>query len=204
MISLKHRTRGSDLCNAVSDAIEKSNLKWSQLVGVTTDGAPSMIGKESGLVTLLRKKAMDNSESDLIHYHCIIHQEALVACVLTMNDVMNVVVKSVNFIKKTGLNHCQFKTFLEECNAEYEDVVYFAAVRWLSKGATLMRFFLLRNEIAEFMNSKNQQVPKLKCYQWLCDLSFLTDIMNHLNSLNLHLQEAGKFVSGLYDHVKAF
>ena len=70
---------------------------------------------------------------------------------------MNVVVKCVNFIKKTGLNHRQFKTFLEECNAEYEDVVYFAAVRWLSKGATLMRFFLLRNEIAEFMNSKNQR-----------------------------------------------
>ena len=163
-----------------------------------------MIEKESGLVTLLRKKAIDNSESDLIHYHCIIHQEALVARVLSMNDVMNVVVKCVNFIKKTGLNYRQFKTFLEECNAEYEDAVYFAAVRWLSKGATLMRFFLLRNKIAEFMNSKNQQVPKLKCYQWLCDLSFLTDIMNHLNSLNLHLQGAGKFVSGLYDHVKAF
>ena len=86
---------------------------------------------------------MDNSQSDLIHYHCIIHQEALVARVLSMNDVMNVVVKCVNFIKKTRVNHRQFKTFLEECNAEYEDVVYFAAVRWLSKGATLMRFFLL-------------------------------------------------------------
>ena len=74
----------------------------------------------------------------------------------------------------------------------------------ISKGATLMRFFLLQNEIAEFMNSKNQQVPELKCCQWLCDLSFLTDIMYHLNSLNLHLQGAGKFVSSLYDHVKAF
>ena len=154
MVNLKDRTRGSDLCNAVSDAIDKSNLQWSQLVGVTTDGAPSMTGKESGFVTLLRKKAMDNSGSDLIHYHCIIHQEALVARVLNMNDVMKIVVKCVNFIKKTGLNHRQFKTFLEECNAEHEDVVYFAAVRWLSKGATLMRFFLLRNEIAEFMNAK--------------------------------------------------
>ena len=46
------------------------------------------------------KKAMDNSESDLIHHHCIIHQEALVARILSMNDVMNVVVKCVNFIKK--------------------------------------------------------------------------------------------------------
>ena len=51
------------------------------------------IGKESNLVTLLRKKVIDNSESDLIHYYCIIHQEGLVARVLSMNDVMNVVVK---------------------------------------------------------------------------------------------------------------
>ena len=104
-----------------------------------------------------------------------------------MNVVMKIMIKCVNFIKKTGLNHRQFKTFLEKSNAEYEDVVYFAAVRWLSKGATLMRFFLFRNEIAEFTNSKNRQVPELKCNQWLCGLSFLTDIINHLNSLNLHL-----------------
>ena len=28
--------------------------------------------------------------------------------------------------------------------------------------------------------------------------------MSHLNSLNLHLQGADKFVSNLYDHMKAF
>ena len=38
MINLKDRTRGSDHCDVVSDAIDKSNLQWSQLVGVTTDG----------------------------------------------------------------------------------------------------------------------------------------------------------------------
>ena len=81
---------------------------------------------------------MDNSGSDLIHYRCIIYQEALVTCVPNMNDVMKIVVRCVNFIKKMGLNHRQFKTFLEACNAEYEDVMYFAAVRWYSKGTTLM------------------------------------------------------------------
>ena len=142
------------------------------------------MSKESGLVTLLRKKAADNSKSDLIHDQWIIHQEALVTRVHNMNEC-------VNFIEKPGLNHRQFKTFLEECNAEHGDVVYFTPVRWQSKGATLMRFFLLRNKIAEFVNFKNREMPELKCYQWVCDLAFLTDIMSHLNSLNLHLQGAG-------------
>ena len=35
-------------------------------------------------------------------------QEALVARVLNMNDITNIVVKCVNFIKKTGLSHHQF------------------------------------------------------------------------------------------------
>ena len=54
------------------------------------------------------------------------------------------------------------------------------------------------------MISKNQQVPELKCYQWLCDLSFLTHILSHRNSLNLHFHGVGKFFSNFYDHVKAF
>ena len=108
MVSLKTRTRDSDLCNALSDAIDKSNLQWSQLVGVTTDGALFVTGKKSGLVTLLRKNAVENSESDLIHYYCNIHQKALVARVLIINDVMKIVVKCVNFVKKTELKHRQF------------------------------------------------------------------------------------------------
>ena len=57
MISLKDRTQSSDLCDAVSDAIDKSNLQWSQLVWVTMDGAPSMTDRDPGLVSLLRKKS---------------------------------------------------------------------------------------------------------------------------------------------------
>ena len=46
--------------------IKVTVLQWFQLVGVTTNGAPSITAKESGLVTLLRKKAADISKSDFI------------------------------------------------------------------------------------------------------------------------------------------
>ena len=118
LVSLKQRT-SCDIFEAVCDTIDKSNLEWSQLVGVATDGAPSVTGRESSFVALLKKKTIENSESknyesDLIHHYCIVHQEALVARVLNLNDVMKIVVKSVNFIKQTGLHHQQFKTFLEK------------------------------------------------------------------------------------------
>ena len=65
MVSLKDRTRDLDLCDAMSDVIDKNDFQWSQLVSVTTDGAPSITGKE--FRSLLRKKAVESSESHLIH-----------------------------------------------------------------------------------------------------------------------------------------
>jgi len=57
-------------------------------VRMTTDGAPPMTRRESALVALLRKQTIENS--DLIHYHCIVHQEALVARVLNLHDLMKI------------------------------------------------------------------------------------------------------------------
>ena len=69
---------------------------------------------------------------------------------------MTVVVRTVNLIKSRGLNHREFKKFLEESEEDFGDVIYFTAVRWLSRGATLKRFFNLRNEIYEFLNKKTK------------------------------------------------
>ena len=54
---------------------------------------------------------------------------------------MSTVVKIINFILARGLNHRQFKSLLEEMNAQYQDVMYFCEVRWLSRGAMLERFY---------------------------------------------------------------
>ena len=71
---------------------------------------------------------------------------------------MGNVVKCVNYIQARGLNHRHFKTFLEELDSEYSDVVYFSAIRWLSRAVILKRFWNLRQEIKLFMESKHQNM----------------------------------------------
>ena len=117
---------------------------------------------------------------------------------------MDVVVNSINFIRSRGLNHRQFKAFLDELSSEYEDVTYYCEVRWLSKGKMLKRFYDLRQEIANFMESKEKPFPEIHDPKWLCDLAFLVDITGHLNDLNLKLQKQGQLVNELYSHLKAF
>ncbi len=40
------RTTAKDIFQQLCDAIERAGLPWSRLVGITTDGAPSMTGKK--------------------------------------------------------------------------------------------------------------------------------------------------------------
>lgn len=55
-----------------------------------------------------------------LNYHCIIHQQVLVPVVKTMNS-----------IRVKAKQHRTFELFLEECSAEYGDLLHHNEVRWL-------------------------------------------------------------------------
>ena len=46
--SIKDRTRGVDICDAVCRSLDAYNVKLPFMVGVTTDGAPAMVGRKTG------------------------------------------------------------------------------------------------------------------------------------------------------------
>ena len=121
-----------------------------------------------------------------------------------MRKVMDVVVKTVNFIRSWGLTHRQFKSFLADMDSEYGELLYHTEIRWLSRGNVLKRFFALRNDIASFLEMKNKAVPLLADATFQCDLAFLTDIAHHLNELNLKLQGKKQIITQMYDQVKSF
>ena len=50
--------------------------------------------------------------NDTINLQCLIHQEALCAKVSTLKNVIDIGVKTVNFILFRGLNHPQFRQLL--------------------------------------------------------------------------------------------
>lgn len=117
---------------------------------------------------------------------------------------MYVVVSTINFIRSRGLNHRQFKAFLDELSSEHDDVTYYCEVRWLSKGKMLKIFYDLRKEIADFMAMKEKPLLQMYDPTWLCGLAFLVDITVLLNDLNLKLQKQGQLVNQLYSHHIAF
>ena len=115
-----------------------------------------MVGSKAGLVEKICNEVANANGTPPLKFHCIIHQQVLCSKVLKFEDIMNVVVSTVNFIRRHGLNHRQFQTFLSEIDSEYGDVLYHTEVRWLSKGKVLRRFFALRHEIEIFLTEKGK------------------------------------------------
>ncbi|XP_043915898.1 general transcription factor II-I repeat domain-containing protein 2B-like [Protopterus annectens] len=200
LFPLKDATK-SDLYKAVKQTLARFSFTIGNLSGIVTDGAPTMVGKKEGLTTLMEEDAKQISNVRFMKYHCIIHQENLCAQSLKIENGMDVF-KTINFIRSRGLNHRQFQEFLNTLETSYGDIVYFTAMRCLSRGKMLKRFYDL-NEIKSFMKSKGKACTQTgKCK--LADLAFLVDITAHLNDLNLRLQGENLLINYMFQTVMAF
>uniref|UniRef100_A0A8C3ISY3 Uncharacterized protein n=1 Tax=Chrysemys picta bellii TaxID=8478 RepID=A0A8C3ISY3_CHRPI len=206
LMPLKGTTTGHDIFQGLEECIEKAVLPWNKLVSLATDGAPSMCSENVDVVGLLKTKlnSLNIPGINFSSIHCILHQEALCSKSLQMKEVMDVVVKTINFICAQGLNHRQFTSFLASMDNEYGKLLYHTEVRWLSCGNILKHFFALREEIDSFMKMKNKEVRQLADSTFICNLAFLTDVTDHLNALNLKLQGRKQVITQMYDSVKSF
>ena len=54
---LKLNTRAEEVLEAVNDFFNENGSDWGNLVGITTDGAPTMLGSRSGFQTLVKQRA---------------------------------------------------------------------------------------------------------------------------------------------------
>lgn len=82
------RSKGEGIFSKVKGAMDKFKLPNEKLVGMTTDGAPTLTGKHGEFVTLMKNA----SAHEIITLHCVIHQEQLCAKTMEMNNAMEKVV----------------------------------------------------------------------------------------------------------------
>uniref|UniRef100_UPI00358F8622 kelch-like protein 10 n=1 Tax=Myxine glutinosa TaxID=7769 RepID=UPI00358F8622 len=108
-----------------------------------------MTGRRSGVIKLIQDVAPEASWT-----HCFLHREALAAKEMSpgLAEVMDIAVKTINHLRKSALNSRLFAELCKEQDAEHTTVLYFAAVRWLSRGDALARFTTM--EMTQEMKEK--------------------------------------------------
>uniref|UniRef100_A0A8C0H4B2 HAT C-terminal dimerisation domain-containing protein n=1 Tax=Chelonoidis abingdonii TaxID=106734 RepID=A0A8C0H4B2_CHEAB len=190
--TMRARTMASEIFHCLTEALAQHVLpSWHLLAGLTTDGAPAMIGQKTGLVALVQRKMAKQNTEQQTTLHCIIHQQALCTKSLKCDNVKSVVVKCVDYIHSRSLQHRQFHAFLEEIESKYGDLLYFTEVRWLSRGSTLKRLFELKTEVKRLMEEIKMPVPQFEDHKWMTDLAFPA-----------RSRPGG--VTAVYDNVRAF
>lgn len=198
--------RGEDIYLAIKEMLTKRGIEPNQVVSITTDGAPAMMGREKGAVARMKE---DNPE--LISYHCIIHQSVLCS---TLSDeyaeVMKTMMKMINFLRaSSSCQHCMLREFLREVDAHADDLLLHNNVRWLSKGRALERFWSIRSEVAAFLEElESQKATNFSLFlndgKNMDIVAFLVDITSHLNELNFKLQGKDNSICELMTAVRSF
>uniref|UniRef100_A0A9J8DFF8 SPIN-DOC-like zinc-finger domain-containing protein n=1 Tax=Cyprinus carpio carpio TaxID=630221 RepID=A0A9J8DFF8_CYPCA len=191
---LQTSTRGEDIYLAIKEMLKKRAIELKQVVSITTDGAPAMVGRERGAVARMKD---DNPQ-----------------LLSTLSDeyaeVMNTMMRMINFLRASSSHqHRMLREFLREVDANADDLLLHNNVRWLSKGRVLERFWSIRGEIAAFLAQlKNQKATTFSLFleddKKMDIVAFLVDITLHLNELNLKLQGKDNSVCELMTAVRSF
>ena len=103
-------TKAADVKKLVDDFFRSNGLSWNMVSAVCSDGAPAMLGRNSGFGALVKADA-----PHVIVTHCVLHRHALASKTLPpeLADVLKIVVETVNYVRSSTLNHRIFK---ELCN----------------------------------------------------------------------------------------
>lgn len=202
--ALEATTKGEDIFQVVDSFFKKHGLKWENLRGCTTDGAPAMLGRKSGF----RARVMEVAPH-VTFMHCMIHRFVLSCKVLPaeLASVLSLVVKMVNHVKGSALNSRLFKLLCEDFDANHSVLLFHTDVRWLSRGSVTKRIYELHGELLEFFQHSHKCedfVTSLKDHYFMLNLAYLVDIFDALNMLNQSLQGRDVTVCGSIAKLKAF
>ena len=122
---LKPQQKGEDIFNGIDKFFTENNLDWNKMIECSMDGAPSMMGKNIGVLGILSREYPHIKIN-----HCIIHRQNLASKDLSPNfsDVMQVVISTVNYVKARELNSRMFKQLCITENSNHHALSMHTAV----------------------------------------------------------------------------
>ncbi|XP_068235581.1 zinc finger BED domain-containing protein 5-like [Palaemon carinicauda] len=199
---LTSTTTGKDIFNVLDNFFKQNEQDWGKLVGCTTNGAPSMLGRKSGFQAHVKAVAPNSTA-----VHCFIHRFAHCAKVLPpkLLSRLNRVIRIVNFVKTSALNTQLFKLLCEDFGSDHICLLYHTEVRRLSRGNMTRGLFELRDVLLVFFKEKEHDFQKdLEDEEFISRLAYRSDIFGALNHLNLSFQGPDCTVTEFISKLGAF
>ncbi|XP_067126929.1 general transcription factor II-I repeat domain-containing protein 2B-like [Centruroides vittatus] len=196
--TLTGRTRGADIFKNFKEVCNKLQLKFSNLVSVCTDGAPSMRGKKRRIRCFVKKGKLKLEKIDIISLHFASAKSTI------LQDTVDRTIAIVNYIRVNAMRHREFRQMLSLDEETYSvDLPYYCKVRWLSTSQVLIKVLSLRRQILNFYQEQGKQCD-LSDEVFLRNLAFLSDMMTKQNNLNVCLQGETRYIYEMLQKIQVF
>ncbi|KAE9540093.1 hypothetical protein AGLY_005345 [Aphis glycines] len=145
-LKLKTFTTADEIFKTMNNYMISKNINWASCIGICTDGAASMTGIHSGVVSRVKEVA----HAHLISTHCFIHREQLAVKDMgeNFNDILNQCIRWLlreKVLTRFFELRTEIEVFLREKNSPLSD--HFQDIIWLAKVAYLSDIFSLLNEL---------------------------------------------------------
>jgi hypothetical protein len=94
-----------------------------------------------------------------------------------LSEVMNTVIKTVNYIKTAPLKSRLFAELCKEIGTEYQLLLFYCNSRWLSRGNVVACVYSVRGIAALFLGEENL----VHAEHFVSKLAYLSDIFEKSN-----------------------
>ena len=104
-------TKAIDVKKLVDNFFRDNDLSWDMVCAICSDGAPAMLGRKSGLGSLVKADAPHITVA-----HCLLHQHELATKTFPpkLAEVLTIVMECVNYVRNSALKHRIFKELRNE------------------------------------------------------------------------------------------
>jgi hypothetical protein len=124
---------------------------------------------------------------------------------LELSEVMDTVIKTVNYINTRPLKSRIFAQLCEEMGAQYQSLLLYCNSGWLSGRNAVARAYNLRAEVALFLEDENLVYAEhFRNKYFDSKLAYLTDIFEKFSTMNTSMQGNDTNIIVVTDKVKAF
>ncbi|XP_064622578.1 protein FAM200A-like [Lineus longissimus] len=215
ILRVKGSPNHNNLFTLINGFVTDKELPKEKLCGFAADGASVMQSLGRGVAGLLRL----NYNENLFIQHCIVHKEVLGTKDGMKNSIPATVEQTIKKVLDFFANSHVRADKLEEIIAmsdeehEYNQLVRYQAVRWLSLSNCVNRFVSLYTEVAQYFETESTtgkaEVRRIcgELYQAVAGgdfelyLLFLQAELKILAKLNATLQVAGQTVFTAYNTI---
>jgi hypothetical protein len=214
ILRIKGSPNHNNLFSTLNGFVTEKELPKEKLCGFAADGAAVMQSLGRGVAGLLKITYNPN----LFIQHCIVHKEVLGTKDGMKDSIPQFVEKTVkkvlDFFANSYVRADRLAEIIElsDEDHEYNQLVRYHAVRWLSLSGCVDRFVSLFREVSEYFETEAHDMSKKVDHRKTCGelyenisggefelyLQFLKDALKILARMNTVLQYAGHTVYSSY------